>query len=171
MTGWTEGCDCVIVLIFPDSLAKLRKIIYFCIRIIQIIEKMLKILISYSLSVLCVAVIWTVCLIDIPETPVSDVRLIDKWAHVSMYLVLGLLIGMEHLRSSEGRRATGRMLFSLVWVMPVIMSGVIEILQACCTGGRRSGDWLDFIANAIGSPITLIIPLLVTTPKTKKRNK
>lgn len=47
MTGWTEGCDCVIVLIFPDSLAKLRKIIYFCIRIIRIIEKMLKILISY----------------------------------------------------------------------------------------------------------------------------
>lgn len=171
MTGGTEGCDCVIVLIFPDSLAKLRKIIYFCIRIIRIIEKMLKILISYPLSALCVAAIWTVCLIDIPETPVSDVRLIDKWAHVSMYLVLGLLIGMEHLRRSDGRGATGRMLFSLVWLMPVIMSGVIEILQACCTGGRRSGDWLDFIANAIGSTISLIIVTVVITRRRRKGNE
>ena len=30
------------------------------------------------------------------------------------------------------------------------MSGLIEILQATCTGGRRSGDILDFVANSLG---------------------
>lgn len=33
------------------------------------------------------------------------------------------------------------------------MSGVIEILQEYCTGGRRSGDWLDFAANSIGATV------------------
>lgn len=171
MADQAEGIDCVIVLIFPDSLANLRKIIYFCIIIIRIIGKMMKILISYPLSALCVAAIWTVCLIDIPETPVSDVSLIDKWAHVSMYLVLGLVIGMEHLRSRKGRMVRGSMLFTLVWLVPVIMSGVIEILQACCTGGRRSGDWLDFLANAIGSSISLLIVVVVITRRRRKENE
>jgi hypothetical protein len=30
------------------------------------------------------------------------------------------------------------------------MSGLLELLQAYCTGGHRNGDWLDFAANSIG---------------------
>ncbi|MGM9713764.1 MAG: VanZ family protein [Prevotella sp.] len=126
---------------------------------------MIKILISYPLSALCVAAIWTVCLIDIPETPVSDVRLIDKWAHVFMYLILGLLTGMEHLRRHGRKTVSWLRLTGLVWLMPVVMSGIIEILQAYCTGGRRSGDWLDFLANAIGSTAALIIMAVLARGK------
>ena len=42
---------------------------------------------------------------------------------------------------------------TLLWVavlVPILMSGLIEILQATCTGGRRSGDILDFVANSLG---------------------
>ena len=41
-----------------------------------------------------------------------------------------------------------------------MMSGVIELLQAYCTGGRRSGEWLDFAANATGATLALVIGIL-----------
>ena len=40
---------------------------------------------NYPLSSLLIVVIWVVCLIPIPETPLSDVNLIDKWTHFVMY--------------------------------------------------------------------------------------
>jgi hypothetical protein len=35
------------------------------------------------------------------------------------------------------------------------MSGLIELAQAYCTGGRRSGEWLDFLANSTGATLML----------------
>ena len=42
-------------------------------------------------------------------------------------------------------------------LLPVLMGGLIEIVQATCTGGRRSGDWLDFAADGVGAIIGWII--------------
>lgn len=52
-------------------------------------------------------------------------------------------------------------LFLLAWLAPVAMSGLIEILQATCTGGRRSGEWLDFAANSIGVTLAAIGGIVV----------
>ena len=41
------------------------------------------------------------------------------------------------------------------------MSGIIELFQEYCTGGHRSGDWLDFAANATGVTIAALIGLLI----------
>ena len=46
------------------------------------------------------------------------------------------------------------------FVLPALMGGLIEILQANCTGGRRSGDWLDFAADSIGAALALAICML-----------
>lgn len=37
------------------------------------------------------------------------------------------------------------------------MSGLVELAQAYLTGGTRSGDWRDFVANAIG--VLLAVPI------------
>ena len=47
-------------------------------------------------------------------------------------------------------------LLLLAWLAPIMMSGLIEILQATCTGGRRSGEWLDFAANSIGVTLATV---------------
>ena len=52
-------------------------------------------------------------------------------------------------------------LFLLAWLAPIIMSGIIELLQAYCTGDRRSGEWLDFAANSIGATIGGAIGILL----------
>ncbi len=86
-------------------------------------------------------------------------RFIDKWVHVAMYTGTCLIIWYEYLR--RHRRADTLRLFIFAWLAPVAMSGLIEILQACCTGGRRSGDWLDFAANSTGVTLAAVIGILV----------
>lgn len=103
----------------------------------------------YPLSVLLIVAIWTVCLIPIPETPLSDVRFIDKWTHTVLYLVLALCLGMEYWRSHKTRSVKAITLLCLVFT--VAMGGLVEIVQATCTGGVRHGDWPDFLADTIGS--------------------
>lgn len=48
-----------------------------------------------------------------------------------------------------------------------MMSGLIEILQENCTGGRRSGDWLDFAANATGVTLATIIGILLAKSRAR----
>ena len=51
--------------------------------------------------------------------------------------------------------------FPCFLLAPILMSGVIELLQAYCTGGRRSGEWADFAANATGATLALLIGILL----------
>jgi hypothetical protein len=52
-------------------------------------------------------------------------------------------------------------LFVWAWLAPIVMSGILELLQEYCTGGHRNGDWLDFAANATGVTLAAIIGLLI----------
>ena len=93
---------------------------------------------KYPISCLLIAVIWYLSLCDIPETKLSNIRYIDKWTHtVSWHKIL-----------------------LLAWLAPLLMSGLLEILQANCTNGLRNGEWLDFIANSIGCTLALAIGTL-----------
>lgn len=103
---------------------------------------------KYPVSLLLIAAIWVLCFIDVPETPLDDVSLIDKWTHVAMYGVTCGVIWLEYLL--RHRRISLRRLFAFAFAAPIIMGGVIELLQAYCTSGRRSGEWLDFAADAAG---------------------
>ena len=116
-------------------------------------EKMKKpfdLLSAYPMSAICVAAIWVLCFCTPPRTPLDDVPLMDKWTHLVMYGGTCSVMWAETLRSRRPFPGMRRMLV-YVWLCPVLMSGLIEILQAYCTGGRRSGDWLDFLANGIGA--------------------
>ena len=117
------------------------------------------ILMGYPLSSVIIIGIWVLCFMDIPETPLSEVRFIDKWTHSAMYLILGLSISLEYLRTK--RRGSYRTLVLWAGLMPAVMGGLIEILQANCTGGRRSGEWLDFLADATGTVTALAIGILL----------
>ena len=128
---------------------------------------MYNILKSYPLSVLSVVVIWVLCLIPIPETPLSDIRMIDKWTHFVLYGGLCAVVWAEY-------RQHARPLNKQVWIytllLPVIMGGLIEIVQATCTGGKRSGDIMDWAADNIGVVLGQLIgiPLALTLSKWRR---
>ncbi|MGM9705114.1 MAG: VanZ family protein [Prevotella sp.] len=109
----------------------------------------------YPVSCLYIAFIWILCFGHVPQTPLENVSFIDKWVHVAMYAGTCTTIWYEYLRKHE--RINRSRVFVFAWLLPIVMSGVIEILQATCTGGQRSGEWLDFAANSVGVTVGAII--------------
>ena len=114
-------------------------------------------IVKYPLSCLCVAAIWVLFFCTPPHTPLDQVAFMDKWTHLVMYGGTCSVMWIEYLRCH--RRPSLKRLFVFDWLAPVLMSGVIELLQAYCTGGRRSGDWYDFAANTTGAVIGAIVGL------------
>lgn len=113
----------------------------------------------YPLSCLAIAVIWYLCLFLDVHVHVGHVKAVDKWTHTTMYLGTGLVMWWEYLR--QHKKVNRRRVTLLIWLAPIAMGGLLEILQAYCTGGRRSGEWLDFAANSVGSTLAFIIGILV----------
>ncbi len=111
---------------------------------------------NYPFSIVTCIIIWVLCFIDMPDTPLDNVSLMDKWTHAIMYLGLCGVIWIEHLRARA-------YIYNKVWIFfwaclaPLLMGGLIEILQANCTGGRRTGDWIDFLADGIGVLLAQVI--------------
>ena len=120
---------------------------------------------KYPFSCIIVIGTWILCFMTIPETPLSSVRFIDKWTHSLIYLVLGISISLEYLRNTK--QPSPKFIIVWVWLMPIIMGGLIEVLQSYCTNGNRSGEWLDFFADAIGSTIAVLIGILLVRYRAK----
>ena len=82
---------------------------------------------NYPFSVFLIIVIWVICLIPIPETPIDHVAFIDKWTHVAMYGALCLAIWLEYLKNHpcihKKRLIVGG------WLLPVLQGGLLELLQ------------------------------------------
>lgn len=110
---------------------------------------MKRLLKRYPFSVALTIVIWVLCLIPIfPETPLDGISFIDKWTHLVMYGTFTIVIWWEYLRRHN--KLNPRRLLLFAFVAPILMSGLIELAQAYCTAGYRSGEWLDFAANTFG---------------------
>ena len=84
-----------------------------------------------------------------------------------MYAGTCSVIWVEHLRYKKRNIRLSSTIIR-AWIAPVLMSGIIELLQTFCTGGRRSGDQLGFLTNAIDATIGILFGLLVC--KTKYKN-
>ena len=111
--------------------------------------------------------IWYLSFFTPPHTELDNVRFIDKWVHVAMYGGTCLILWAEYLLRNKHKTITPRVA-AAGWVAPVAMSGAIELLQAYCTGGRRSGDLADLVANAIGVSLALGAALLLARRRSSR---
>ncbi len=115
---------------------------------------------KYPFSSLCIALIWVLSLAPwFPETPFDHVAYIDKWTHFVMYGGTCTVIWLEYLRRHTTFSA--QRLFLWAWLAPTLMGGVLELLQAYCTGGHRNGDVLDFLANTTGVTLGALVGMLL----------
>ena len=119
---------------------------------------MYQIIKKYPFSSVCIALVWVLSLMPfIPETPLNTVNLIDKWVHLIMYGGTCLVIWLEYYRQHQ--TPDYEKLFFWAWLAPIVMSGVLELMQEYCVG--RNGSWADLVANAIGTTLAAITGLLI----------
>lgn len=139
------------------------KLIIFARKIAYIMKSIRK----YPVSLFLIAAIWTVCLIPIPETPLNDVPMMDKWTHFVMFGVLSLCIISEYVY--RHRKPKGWDVALVGMLLPFAMGGMIELAQAYCTGGNRSGDIMDWLADGIGVLIGAAIGSLLVYYRARAR--
>lgn len=88
------------------------------------------------------------------EAPLGDVPLIDKWVHMVMYAGLVFMMWVDHVvRSKQKYTWTVRI---LILLYAIALGGAMELVQAYLTT-CRSGDWIDFEADAVGALIGKLI--------------
>ena len=123
---------------------------------------------KYPITTILIIIIWILCLIPaFPKTPLNNVSLIDKWTHITMYAGTFGIMWIEYLRKND--TFNRKKILWLGIVAPILMGGLIEILQANCTGGRRSGEWLDFLADSIGVVLAAIFGILLVWNRARAR--
>lgn len=115
----------------------------------------------YPLTLLLLAGIFTICLIPIPETPLSDVQFIDKWTHIALYFVLVTVFFAEYLRSASPLRLPTLLVCTVA--MPLFIGALIEVMQATLTT-CRSGEFLDFVADSVGVALGNAVAFAVMSP-------
>ena len=114
---------------------------------------------NYPFSCLLFAAIWYLSFFTPPPTRLDDVAFIDKWVHVVMYGGTFTILWIEY--AIRHRSYDYEKLFFWAWLAPVLMSGLLELIQEYCTGGHRSGEWLDFAANSTGVTLAGLIGLII----------
>ena len=123
-----------------------------------ILQKTVQIAKKYPFSVCCIVLVWILSFYPFPEMEsLEDVPLVDKWTHIAMYGGTCGVIWTEYVR--RHLKLDGGKLFSYAWLLPILMSSTIELLQEYCTT-YRSGEWFDLAANSTGVTIAVVYGLL-----------
>lgn len=131
-------------------------------------QKLFQFIRKYPFSTICIIVIWMLSFLPFfPETPLDDIQFIDKWTHFIMYGGTCTVIWWEYLRKHTVLNK--QKLFLFAWLAPIVMSGIIELLQEYCTT-TRSGEWLDFASNSTGVTVAVVIGLLIYFVKSLNKN-
>lgn len=113
---------------------------------------MKKFLRRYPFTLLCLALMMVLSFFSPPHTPLDKVAMIDKWTHLVMYGGTMAVFCIEYYRrmGTAVSRPYSLKVQALIAAVLVALGGVVELLQAYCTGGRRSGEILDWVADTLG---------------------
>ena len=120
-------------------------------------EKVIIYIKRFPITLLFIVLIAYLSLFTPPKIEVEPIRFADKWAHILMYCILEGLMFFEYERSHKKSIKTCSTLCLLA--LPIIYGGGLELAQTYCTTDR-SGDWMDFCANASGCCIGFVLSRL-----------
>ena len=110
----------------------------------------------YIFTAICVIAILILSLFPVPEVPdLNEVPFIDKWTHMVMYAGLMVCLWFDWKRNKL-QPQWGRSL--IAWISCTALGGIIELVQPLV---NRSGEWMDFYADAAGTLIGWIMGYLV----------
>ncbi len=111
---------------------------------------------TYPISLLVILAVLYLSFFSPPSTELDTVEGIDKVVHLCMYAGLSGMLWLEFWRAHRLSPAPRWHVWVGAVVCPILFSGAIELLQEYATT-HRSGDWLDFAANAAGVVLAALI--------------
>ena len=120
-------------------------------------------------GIIALIIFYLTCLVNVDSIPVPEKILhFDKIAHFGMFFVFSGVIYHDYYRLHDGKPNKYKwVLFGLV--VPVIYGGLIEIAQE--NFFSRSGEFLDFAADAIGSMFATVIAFFYLNLRIEKENR
>lgn len=117
-------------------------------------------------GIVALLIFYLTCIVNVESIPVPEkVFQYDKVAHFGMFFVLSATIYYDYYKLHKGQPNKLRWVF-LGFVVPVIYGGVIEIVQEQFFG--RSGDLMDFVADALGSLAATLLAFIYLNMKRKR---
>lgn len=117
-------------------------------------------------GIIALIIFYLTCIVNVDSIPGSK-RLLqyDKLAHFGMFFALSGAIYFDYYRLHKGKPNKFRwLLFGLI--IPVIYGGLIEVVQEHFFS--RTGEWMDFVADSLGSLSATIIALVYMGMKRKQ---
>lgn len=120
---------------------------------------------KYPLSIFIILVVTYLSFFKPPSVKVAnEIPHLDKVVHFCMYFGMAGVLWVEFLRAHRKNKHP----FWRAWIgaclMPILFSGLVEILQEYCTS-YRGGDWFDFLANATGALCAGLVGYYILRPK------
>lgn len=118
-------------------------------------------MLRFKFTLLLTIVITVLSTIPVPEVPeLADVPFFDKWVHFVMYGALTCAMWFDKwLNSRKQHKYSYSMAFVLMsFFFPAVWGGLMELAQAYLTT-CRSGDWIDFYADAFGALLGVLLSL------------
>jgi Predicted integral membrane protein len=103
-------------------------------------------------AIIAIIIFYLCCLIpgdDIPEAEWNFFIPFDKIMHFLMYLGLAGVASFNYILDKNGHIIILKLVVFAIFI-PILYGGLIEILQTECFP-PRSGDWYDFLADALGA--------------------
>ena len=114
---------------------------------------------KFWLSILVILIIFILSFINTSSLPAPPIVNFDKVVHSILYLGLSGVIFFDNTHYLRFPITKSRIFFG-TFLFPVILGGLIEIMQADLTT-YRSGDWFDFLFDVVGALVGWGIALLI----------
>jgi hypothetical protein len=129
---------------------------------------MLDYLKKYPLTLLVILAIFYLSFFKPPQTDMESIPGIDKLVHLCMYGGLCTLLWTEYLRTHRSIHPWKIGIGAII--LPIALSGIIELLQSYCTE-HRGGDWMDFGANSLGVLLAALAGYYILRPLIWRQKK
>lgn len=111
---------------------------------------MLNYLKKYRFTFLAVCAVIYLSFYKPTESSMPEIPNLDKLVHLCMYFGISGIFWIELLKAYRKSKITLHIAWFKAFIGPVVMSGLIELLQEYCTT-YRGGEWEDFLANLFGA--------------------
>ncbi len=118
---------------------------------------------KYPVSLVIIVAVIYLSFFRPPSLGIGRIPNMDKIVHFCMYGGLSGVLWLEFLWNNRKHNAIWWHAWVGAVLCPIVMGGIIELLQEYCTT-YRGGDWLDFLANTSGVTVATVVAYCLIRP-------